>query len=170
MGLKSFLKQQGFIEEEPEDKKKHTDNTNTVKQTITVPPTFFPVQTPVVVTGVLASSTPMQEDPSFVTPLQQQNTDYVKEQPDATFIKFFEEELVKANIPGPDYFEFRQLLIKTQEKMAAKGVVAPEVVLQAVLMSFEAQEIPPAKLIEAARHYKETLKQKNNDFLKGAAT
>ena len=53
--------------------------------------------------------------------------------------------------------------------MAAKGVVAPEVVLQAVLMSFETQDISTPKLIEAARHYKQIIKQKNDDFLKGAA-
>ena len=52
--------------------------------------------------------------------------------------------------------------------MADKGVVAPEVVLQAVLTSFEAQDISSVKLVEAARHYKELLKQKNEDFLKGA--
>ena len=86
-----------------------------------------------------------------------------------TFVKFFEDELGKANLPGPDYFEFRQLLVKTQQKMAAKGIAAPEVVLQAVLMSFEAQDISPAKLIEAASHYKDVIKQKNDDFLKGAA-
>lgn len=54
--------------------------------------------------------------------------------------------------------------------MAAKGVVAPEVVLQAVMMSFEAQDVAAAKLVDAARHYKDVLKQKNDDFLKGAAT
>jgi hypothetical protein len=54
--------------------------------------------------------------------------------------------------------------------MAAKGMAAPEVILQAVLTSFEAQEIPPARLVEAALHYKDVLKQKNDDFLKGAAT
>jgi len=54
--------------------------------------------------------------------------------------------------------------------MAAKGVAAPEVVLQAVLMSFEAQDISPAKLIDAARHYKDIITQKNDDFLKGAAS
>jgi len=41
-------------------------------------------------------------------------------------------------------------------------------VLQAVLMSFEAQEISPAKLIEAAKHYKDVIKQKNDDFITGA--
>jgi len=53
--------------------------------------------------------------------------------------------------------------------MAAKGIVAPEVVLQAVMTSFEAQDATPAKLVDAAKHYKDVLRQKNEDFLKGAA-
>jgi len=54
--------------------------------------------------------------------------------------------------------------------MAAKGIVAPEVVLQAVMTSFEAQDATPAKLVETAKQYQEILKQKNDDFLRGAAT
>ena len=164
MGLKNFLKQQGFIEDGPEDKKnKQRDTTSSGSQTAnTVPPTYFPVYS-----DTAASSASAASDPSFVTPLQQNLQ--AKDQPDASFIKFFEDALLKANLPGPDYFEFRQLLIKTQQKMAAKGGAAPEVVLQAVLMSFEAQEITPAKLVEAASHYKDVLKQVNDNFLKGAA-
>jgi len=160
MGLKDFLKQQGFIADSPGDKKEKADNTRTTPPPVT--PMYFPVNT-APETGAKTSA-----DPSFVTPLQHAvNT--VNEQPDATFIKFFEDELVKANLPGPDYFEFRQQLVKTQQKMAAKGVVAPDVVLQAVMTSFETQDITPAKLAEAANHYKGVLKQKNDDFLKGAA-
>jgi len=159
MGLKDFLKQQGFIADGPADKKATADNTRVAKPA--VEPMYFPV------TEANATAAPAGNDPSFVTPLQKAVTG-IKEQPDATFIKFFEEELAKANMPGPDYFEFRQQLVKTQQKMADKGVVAPEVVLQAVMMSFEAQDISSAKLVEAARHYKEVLRQKNEDFLKGA--
>src|SRR5450631_2879787 len=164
MGLKNFLKEQGFIAESPGDKK--TGNPASAGGSSNVTPMYFPI-TP----AEPGNGTPgAGGDPSFVAPLQQvaSNTT-ISNQPDATFIKFFEDELVKANLPGPDYFEFRQLLVKTQQKMAAKGVVAPEVVLQAVMMSFEAQDVTPAKLVEAARHYKDVLKQKNEDFLKGAA-
>src|SRR5258705_3249086 len=129
MGLKDFLKQQGFIEDGPENKRKEkSDNTRTAQPAVT--PIYFPVSAGSQEGGAKASG-----DPSFVTPLPQPATN-ANEQPDATFIKFFEDELVKANLPGPDYFEFRQLLVKTQQKMAAKGVVAPDVVLQAGLMSF----------------------------------
>ncbi len=159
MGLKDFLKQQGFIAESPEDKKAAADNTRVAKPAV-VEPMYFPVNA-----GTAKNNT--TGDPSFVTPLQQVGAGMAA-QPDATFVKYFEDELVKSNLPGPDYFEFRQQLIKTQQKMADKGVVAPEVVLQAVLTSFEAQDISSVKLVEAARHYKDLLKQKNEDFLKGA--
>ena len=169
MGLKNFLKKQGFIADEPGDKIKEkaiipTQHNNPLPIS---PQHFFLCILLANETAHRPSGGAVPPDPSFVAPLQQ-NTN-AKEQPDPTFVKFFEDELVKANLPGPDYFEFRQQLVKTQQKMAAKGVAAPEVVLQAVLMSFEAQEISTAKLIEAARHYKEIIKQKNDDFLKGAA-
>jgi hypothetical protein len=164
MGLKSFLKEQGFIEDGPADKKTPKAAAGQAQPAAGVAPVYFPVGA----AGSGGRTADVAGEPSFVTPLQQAvNT--INEQPDASFIKFFEDELVKANLPGPDYFEFRQLLMKTQQKMASKGVVAPEVVLQAVMMSFEAQDITTAKLVEAANHYKDVLKQKNDDFLKGAA-
>jgi hypothetical protein len=167
MGLKNFLKQRGFIEDEPGDTiKEHGDHSSAAQQPVAeIAPTFFPLHS----TDATTVSTPSGEipDPSFVAPLQQNTSE--KDKLDPTFVKFFEDELVKANLPGPDYFEFRQQLIKTQQKMTAKGIVAPEVVLQAVLMNFESQDIQPAKLIEAARQYKVIIKQKNDDFLKGAS-
>lgn len=167
MGLKSFLKQQGFIEESSKDKTKASKDTSQTQQpTPDITPTFFPLSSSLDA-GTSSSAAATSPDPSFVTPLQQHTTQ--QQLPDPTFVKFFEDELVKANKPGLDYFEFRQLLNKTQQKMAAKGVTAPEVVLQAVLMSFEAQEISPVKLVEAARQYKDILKQKNEDFLQGAS-
>jgi hypothetical protein len=158
MGIKSFLIQQGFIAED-------STKEQPVKEDA---PAFFPVQSSYdqsVSNTVSGSALP---DPSFVAPLKQQFAETAP--PDPSFVKYFEDELVKANLPGSDYFEFRQLLSKTQQKMAAKGISAPEVVLQAVLLSFEAQDIAPASLIDTARKYKEVLKQKNDDFLKGALT
>ena len=166
MGLKSFLVQQGFISEE-HDKAKDPSVTKDSSDSQSQTPSYFPINEDKEVkknTSEIGDS----PDPSFVTPLH--DTQIGNGQPDANFVKFFENELLKANLAGPDYFEFRQLLIKTQQKMASKGGSAPEVVLQAVLMSFEAQEITPAKLIEAAQHYKDILKQKNDDFIKGAET
>jgi len=59
-------------------------------------------------------------------------------------------------------------MITMHQKMANKGASA-EVILQAVLTSFEAQDVPPVKLIEAAKTYKEVISNKKDDFLKGAA-
>jgi len=169
MGLKKFLKDKGFIEDEPANVVKQEDKAGGAKrqtQNSSVP-SFFPVSSSTNVSSSVTSDTSARSDPSFVAPLQNANEQTAA---DPTFVKFFEDELTKDNLPGPDYFEFRQLLIKTQQKMASKGVVAPEVILQTVIMSFEAQDISPEKLIEAARHYKEMIKQKNDDFLKGATT
>jgi len=171
MGLKDFLKKQGFIAAEPGDriKEKSGSSNMTQQQPSGFAPTFFPLHHAANETANPVSGGAMPPDPSFVAPLQQHHTNE-KEPLDPTFVRFFEDELGKANLPGPDYFEFRQQLIKTQQKMAAKGISAPDVVLQAVLTSFDAQEISTAKLIEAARHYKQVVKQKNDDFLNGAST
>jgi hypothetical protein len=171
MGLKKFLQQQGFIEDDAGDKEKVGGDKPGVGSQATSdvpPPMYFPLSSSSTETGTLASSDSVTADPSFVTPLQQNAK--AKASLDPTFIRFFEDELVKANLAGPDYFEFRQMLLKTQQKMASKGGAAPEVVLQAVLMSFDAQGIQPPKLVDTARHYKETLKQKKDDFIKGAET
>ena len=157
MGLKDFFVKQGFITADSGDKTNTTTTTNK-QDSDNVAPTFFPV------TNVSNNST--SSDPAFVTPLQQTRNDQT--QIDPSFIKFFEDELVKANLPGPDYFEFRQLLNKTQQKMASKGLASDEVVLQTVLMSFEAQDITRPKLIEAARKYKDIIKAKNDEFIRGA--
>lgn len=171
MGLKSFLVQQGFIKDEPaEVKKPQAESGNTPAPAKPAPtpvePTYFPV-------NAAPQTASAGADPSFVSPLQQQGgvssfTSSLSDQPDPAFIKFFEDELAKQNLPGPDYFEFRQMLLKMQQRMSAKGMVAPEVVLQAVLTSFEAQEITPARLLQTAQHYKDAISAKKDEFIKGA--
>lgn len=168
MGLKSFLVQQGFIKDEPADEKKPAADANSAPAPIKsaptpVEPTYFPVNPAVQPTA--------SADPSFVSPLQQQASSFISQagdQPDPAFVKFFEDELTKQNLPGPDYFEFRQMMLKMQQRMSAKGMVAPEVVLQAVLTSFESQDISTAKLVETAQHYKDAIRQKKDEFIKGA--
>jgi len=169
MGLKKFLQDTGFIQDDPDGKTEtNSDDTASVhKSSANAVPSFFPLtQT----AGVNAANSSSGEDPSFVAPLKQETSVSQKDSLDPTFVKFFEDELIKANLAGPDYFEFRQLLMKTQQKMASKGMTAQEVVLQTVIMSFDAQGISSAKLIEAAKHYKEVLKEKNDNFLKGASS
>ena len=45
----------------------------------------------------------------------------------------------------------------------------PNVILQAVLTSFEAMSIPASRLLETAKQYKDILEKKKIDFLNGAA-
>lgn len=170
MGLKSFLVSQGFIKEEPADVKKPAAESDSAPAPAkpaptSVEPTYFPVNP--------AAQTAAPADPSFVSPLQQQATmpsfaSSLSDQPDPAFVKFFEDELAKQNLPGPDYFEFRQMLLKMQQRMSTKGIATPEVVLQAALASFETQGIAPAKLVETAQHYKDAIGQKKDEFIKGA--
>lgn len=161
MGLKDFLIKQGFITETNGDSS-NSETSDGKQQPVTekIAPTFFPVREN---NGDVVSN---NNQPDFVTSINQPPS--VKDQIDPGFIKFFEDELVKSNLPGPDYFEFRQLLNKTQQKMEAKGMASPEVVLHTVLMSFEAQDVNSTKLIEAALRYKEILKRKRDEFLAGA--
>lgn len=161
MGLKDFLKQQGFITDSPADVSK--TNSSADKKSYTAPePVYFPVK---------ETNSNAAAEPSFVAPLANNRSNAGESgQPDPAFIKFFEDEMAKSNLAGPDYFEFRQLLARMQEKMAAKGVASTDVVLQAVMTSFEAQNVTKAQIIEAAKHYKEVLQQKNDDFLRGAAS
>src|SRR5258708_38098517 len=125
MGLKSFLKEQGFIADDPNQKVKES-STGSQQAAASVTPTYFPVQGG-------GSSSAQNSEPSFVAPLKQNFVASTGIQLDPTFIKFFEDEITKTNLPGPDYFEFRQMLIRTQQKMASKAMAAPEVILQAVL-------------------------------------
>lgn len=166
MGLKDFLKKQGFIQDDAagstEDEKRNRQGTHAAAKSES--PVFFPIQQ----NSDVPESPPGGADPSFVAPLQKASVKSTK--PDANFVKFFEDELVKANLEGPDYFEFRQQLIKTQQKMSAKGLVASDVILQAVITSFEAQGVTADKLVQAAQHYKEVIKDKNDEFIKGAET
>ena len=160
MSLKSFLQEKGYIQKD--DSKGKSTPKDPDKPKDSVPPTYFPLdestekETAVSVTTFNSQNQIEQTDTS------------AKVKIDTAFIKFFEDELVKANLPGPDYFEFRKQMITMHQKMANKGAT-PEVILQAVLTSFEAQDVPPAKLAEAAQTYKRILANKKEDFLKGAA-
>ncbi len=64
---------------------------------------------------------------------------------DPAFIKFFEDEMSKTNFPGPDYFEFRKQMQAMYQKIG-KGT-PPHVILQAVLTSFEAMNVPASRLL-----------------------
>jgi hypothetical protein len=163
MGLKTLLSQQGIIEQDSEYKiieKFDSDNYSQQPDSIITPMLFPPA-------GIGEfNSIENSCDISFSSPVPSDRN--VKELLDPTFIKFFEDELTRANLPGSDYYDFRKLLIKTEQKMSMKGISAPDIILQTVLLSFEVQNVTASKLISTAQQYKDILKQKKDDFLNGA--
>ena len=86
MGLKDFLKKQGFITDESGDKIKDQSSNSNTTQGSAVAPTFFPVHPATNENANAVSGAVTPPDPSFVAPLQQQNTNE-KEPLDATFVK-----------------------------------------------------------------------------------
>ncbi|MFL5740890.1 MAG: hypothetical protein ACJ75B_11775, partial [Flavisolibacter sp.] len=76
--------------------------------------------------------------------------------------------LQRINFPGPDYFEFRKQMVAMHQKIGKRGT-PPEVMLQAVLTSFEAQNISTSAIVDTAKQYRNALQKKKEDFLKGAS-
>src|SRR6202012_5903500 len=105
------------------------------------------------------ATVPSQETPSQITPtyfpeggapsasiplsnrFNEQTPNLPSKHPtlDPSSIKFYEDALVKLNMPGPDYFEFRQQLMAMTQKMRNKPGTTPELIFQAVVMSFDTQ-------------------------------
>jgi len=163
MSLKTFLQEKGFIENDPEPKADEKNKNVSAETSQTVEPTYFPFLNSDNPTTETTSPGSRQSDDSGAS-----NRKIESENIDKAFIKFFEDELVKVNFPGPDYFEFRKQMLAMHQKIGKKGT-SPEIILQAVLTSFEAQNISSSRLLETAKQYKEILEKKKEDFLKGAA-
>lgn len=148
MSLKTFLQEKGFVEKDKGEEKKENVTSAPSAQ---VAPTYFPINstdaTSQSSTGNTTTSTAEAVDPAF--------------------IKFFEDELLRVNFPGPDYFEFRKQMIAMHQKIGRKGT-PPEVILQAVLTSFEAMNVSTGNLVDTAKQYKDALEKKKSDFLNGA--
>lgn len=148
MSLKTFLQEKGFIEKDKaEDQKENVSNASNQ-----VAPTYFPLNDINSSTG----TTPTNKAAALTA-----------ETIDPAFIKFFEDELSRVNFSGPDYFEFRKQMNAMHQKIGSKGT-PPEVILQAVLTSFEAMNISTSNLIDTAKQYKDALDKKKTEFLKGA--
>jgi hypothetical protein len=146
MSLKTFLQEKGFIEKENAEIKKENVTSGQVA------PTYFPLN---------------DINPSFVKPATNSTPVSTVETIDPAFIKFFEDELLRLNFSGPDYFEFRKQMNAMYQKIGSKGT-PPEIILQAVLTSFEAMNISSSTIVDTARQYKEALDKKKTEFLKGA--
>src|SRR5262249_5545776 len=129
----------------------------------TIEPTYFPLYSGETSAPQSGTTT---ESKSFVV-ADSAAVNNTAEGVDPAFIKFFEDELTKTNFPGPDYFEFRKQMQAMYQKLG-KGT-PPNVILQAVLTSFEAMNVPSARLLETAKQYKDILEKKKIDFLNGAA-
>jgi len=171
MSLKKFLQQKGFIEKEEETEKsegeKKTGSSGKQDQQ-TIEPTYFPLYSGETTPAEPKSAATTADSKSFVVADSAAvNITNTAESVDPAFIKFFEDELTKTNFPGPDYFEFRKQMQAMYQKLG-KGT-PPNVILQAVLTSFEAMNVPSARLLETAKQYKEILEKKKIDFLNGAA-
>ncbi|MCS3797528.1 hypothetical protein [Niastella sp. OAS944] len=169
MSLKKFLQQKGFIEKEEEPVKKEGEKKagssgtqDQQQQQQSIEPTYFPLYGSEATTDTKAGATPAQT-PVATTSTPVSNT---AESVDPAFIKFFEDELAKQNFPGPDYFEFRKQMQAMYQKIG-KGT-PPNVILQAVLTSFEAMNVPASRLLETAKQYKDILEKKKVEFLNGA--
>src|ERR1044072_1191080 len=166
MSLKKFLQQKGFIEKEEESEKKEVEKKadssgKQEQQQQSIEPTYFPLYSGETTTETKSGTTPAQTPVSPATPISN-----ATETVDPAFIKFFEDELAKQNFPGPDYFEFRKQMQAMYQKIG-KGT-PPNVILQAVLTSFEAMNVPASRLLETAKQYKDILEKKKVDFLNGA--
>jgi hypothetical protein len=151
MSIKTFLQEKGFIEKDKDEDKKE----NVVSSDPTpIAPTYFPIHD-------LNSS-------GDTTPAKNNVSAPIGESVDPAFIKFFEDELSRINFPGPDYFEFRKQMIAMYQKIGKKGT-PPEVILQAVLTSFEAMNVSTSSIVDTAKQYRDALDKKKSDFLKGAS-
>jgi hypothetical protein len=165
MSLKKFLQQKGFLEKDGESEKDEpgkSANSDGKQESQAVEPTYFPLYN----TETPGTKSMTQDSRPFVVS-DSAAYNNVTENIDQAFIKFFEDELVKANFIGPDYFEFRKQMQAMYQKIG-KGT-SPHIILQAVLTSFEAQNISTSKLLETAKQYKDILEKKKIDFLRGAA-
>ena len=153
MGLKKFLKDNGFITDDDPKKDTGTNQLSPQQSQSSATPQFFPVHGMVPFAGVYTPSS------AEVTAAVGSST---MAAPDPAFIKFFESEMAAKNPPGLDYFEFRQQYGIMKSKMQQAD---PQVILQAVLTSFDLNNVPVKDLISSASFYKGVLTTKKVAFL-----
>src|SRR5438045_9781093 len=108
MSLKTFLQEKGFIERDAEEYNKN-DHDRKSKPASEIEPTYFPIND----TGATLAQSSKNSSANNTVP--------TSEPIDKAFIKFFEDELVRVNLPGPDYFEFRKQMLAMHEKIGKKG-------------------------------------------------
>ena len=156
--FKEFLIKQGFIKEDGSAKPTEKAHSNGEETPQDMNPVYFP-------SSGASSTTPQ---PTTFNENAQAQIPNAYPKLDPASIKFYEDALAKLNMPGPDYFEFRQQLMAMTKKMQGKAGSTPELIFQAVVISFDAQNVSTVKLTDTANSYKAALIQKRDEFLKGA--
>ncbi len=94
--------------------------------------------------------------PSTPTEVSSNTTNHAEA---AKFEKYFENLFERANLPGPDYFEF----YKTMEMLEAH-IADEKARLSATFASLSIQGLTKKNLIETANKYKEIIEQDKSNF------
>lgn len=145
--FKKFLQEAGIVEKDsPADKKEESSSAKKSSDVLFPTTTFSTNKNPV---------TPNTGTSSVVPTLGRV--------PKENFVKFFEDAMKQANLPGEDYYEFRQKLAKFKERMGNK--TTDDAILEMVLIDFEGKNITPNDLIGHANHYLNALTKKKEQFI-----
>lgn len=118
-------------------------------------------------TGEIKVETPRFAQQTTSVPQYQifpQTSGEIVVQPDANVLSFLADELTKKNLPGFDYFEFRDAL----QKMAF--AIPDENLRYSTALASVSSIIDKAKIIETAKVYIEHLKFVHQDFVKVSAS
>lgn len=88
------------------------------------------------------------------------------QQPKDAFVKFFEDAMTAANLPGEDYYEFRTKLSKMKQRMGNR--TSEDAILESVLIEFESKNLFAKDLVGFADHYLQALTAKKDQFIHDA--
>lgn len=138
----SFLSKIGLTEEVADDPKK------VVKKT-----TFM--DTPNTLTGINVNNT--QQTQTYVNYSQPIVNGQPSPEEMQKFIKYFEDLMTKANLPGPDYFEFSKMIV-------AMGALDEPTRFTSAYMALQVQGVTKAALIQSANQYLQILENDRTNF------
>jgi uncharacterized protein YoxC len=153
MGLISFLKEAGYIEDKNAAPKAQPNGAPPKEAATKASPSSSTFLT----TTVFSNSGAVNTSAETLAPSRE---------PKEAFIKFFEDAMKEANLPGEDYYEFRVQLSKMRERMGSR--TSEDALLESVLINFEAKNVFPKDLIGHAEHYLKALAAKKDAFVKEA--
>lgn len=104
-----------------------------------------------------------QRVPPSIAPLNQSVSPVAVDSKDFTdYTSHFQEIMDKANLPGPDYYEFSKAISEISDM-----AISEQQKFTMVFSGFKAQGVTPQKLVEAAKQYIDILNSdKENGFNK----